>query len=86
MGQSTTEELLLIGSILVYALCSCTSDVSGTLWHVGTSLITVKILIYGRTGKKGSNGFTQSECFTVGKICFQGAADRRLPDSNYKFV
>lgn len=33
MGQSTTEELLLIGSICFMLY---TSDVSGTLWHVGT--------------------------------------------------
>lgn len=71
---------------LFYALHSCTSDVSGTLWHVGTYLITVQILIYGTTGKKANNGFTQSECFMGAKMCFQGAADRKLPDLIYKFV
>lgn len=70
MGQSTT---------LVQVM-------SQEHYGMGTSLITVKILIYGRTGKKANNGFTQSEYFTVAKVCFQGAVDRKLPDSNYKFV
>jgi len=49
------------------------------LLHIGTSLITHKILIYGRTAKKANNVFAQSEYFTVAAMCFQGAAVRKLP-------